>query len=44
MPHLRNPGQHGDLYAKLKIKLPKDLSGDERELFERLAELRDDES
>jgi curved DNA-binding protein len=44
MPHLRNPGQHGDLFAKLKIKLPKDLSGDERELFERLAGLRGDGS
>lgn len=44
MPHLRNPGQHGDLYVKLKIKLPKNLSGDERELYQRLAKLSREES
>jgi curved DNA-binding protein len=43
MPHLRNPGEHGDLYAHLRIKLPKSLSDQERELFERLAEFQKDE-
>jgi curved DNA-binding protein len=31
----------GDLYARLKIEVPKRLSDDERELFERLAEVSD---
>ncbi len=39
MPKLRNPAQHGDLYAKLQVTLPTKLSKEERELFERLAEL-----
>lgn len=39
MPKLRNPAQHGDLYAKLQVTLPTQLSKEERELFERLAEL-----
>lgn len=43
MPHLRNPREHGDLYAHLRIKLPKSLSDQERELFERLAEFQNDE-
>ncbi len=43
MPHLRNPGEHGDLYAHLRIKLPKSLSDQERELFERLAEFQKDD-
>jgi curved DNA-binding protein len=44
MPHLRNPGQHGDLFARLKIKLPENLTDDERALFERLSEMRGDEN
>ena len=32
-------GGHGDLYAVLKIEVPKQLSDEERELFERLAEV-----
>jgi curved DNA-binding protein len=31
----------GDLYARVKIVVPKKLSGEERELFERLAEVSD---
>jgi curved DNA-binding protein len=37
MPNLRSPSQLGDLYARLKIVLPKDLSADDRKLFEKLA-------
>jgi curved DNA-binding protein len=37
MPKLRNPKQHGDLYARLKVALPKDLSDEERQLFEKLS-------
>ena len=40
MPHLRNPSQHGDLYVRLKVRLPRDLNERERELFEELARLR----
>jgi curved DNA-binding protein len=32
-------GGHGDLYAQIKIVVPKKLSSEERELFERLAEV-----
>jgi curved DNA-binding protein len=32
-------GGHGDLYAVLKIEVPKKLTDEERELFERLAEV-----
>ncbi|MEE9216485.1 MAG: DnaJ C-terminal domain-containing protein [Anaerolineales bacterium] len=40
MPKLRNPSQHGDLLARLKITLPKKLSKEERKLFEELAKLQ----
>jgi curved DNA-binding protein len=39
MPQLKNPDQHGDLFAHLTVRLPEDLSQKERELFEQLAEL-----
>jgi curved DNA-binding protein len=39
MPHLRNPKRHGDLYVRLKIRLPRELSDEERDLYERLASL-----
>lgn len=38
MPKLRNPDRHGDLFAHLDVRLPTDLSDEERELFEKLAE------
>lgn len=41
MPNLRNPAQHGDVLARLKVTLPKKLSKKERELFKQLAELRE---
>ena len=37
MPNLRNPSQLGDLYARLKVVLPKDLSADDRQMFEKLS-------
>jgi len=40
MPTLRSPSKHGDLYARLKVSLPRDLSEEERELFARLAALQ----
>ncbi len=36
MPGLRNPQEHGDLYAEVQVRLPTDLSPRERELFEEL--------
>jgi curved DNA-binding protein len=39
MPRLRSPKQRGDLYAHLNIKIPGELSTEERQLFERLADL-----
>tara|TARA_B100002003_G_C13730320_1_gene365038 strand:+ start:98 stop:523 length:426 start_codon:yes stop_codon:yes gene_type:complete len=39
MPHLGNSSR-GDLLAKVVIKLPANLSPEEKELYEKLAELR----
>ncbi len=40
MPQLRDSNKHGDLYAKVKVVLPKDLSPKEKELFRDLAQIR----
>ncbi|WP_299821954.1 J domain-containing protein [uncultured Pontibacter sp.] len=40
MPHYGKPDQHGDLYVKINVLLPADLSKEERDLLERLRELR----
>lgn len=40
MPKLGNPSQHGDLFARLQVSLPKQLSDKERALFEQLSEIR----
>jgi len=40
MPRLNRPGQYGDLYAKVEVKLPTGLSAREKELFRKLASLR----
>jgi DnaJ-class molecular chaperone len=39
MPRLRGDG-HGNLYARVKVMLPMNLSDEERSLFEQLARLR----
>jgi curved DNA-binding protein len=36
MPQLRQPSQHGDLYAKVEVQLPTRLNERQRELFEEL--------
>ena len=41
MPKLRKTGEHGDLYARLQINLPQNLTDSERELFQQLSKLRD---
>lgn len=40
MPKLKQASEHGDLYAKAQIRLPKTLSSEEKRLFEQLAERR----
>jgi curved DNA-binding protein len=40
MPALRRPGQKGDLYVRLAMRVPQDLTPEETGLFHRLAELR----
>jgi curved DNA-binding protein len=36
MPHLRQPTEHGDLYARVEVRLPSKLSSRQKELFEEL--------
>jgi DnaJ-class molecular chaperone len=40
MPDLRNPGKYGDLYAKVKIVTPRNLSEKENALFRELSRIR----
>ena len=42
LPNLRNPQKRGDLYARLRVQVPKKLSPQEKELFRELASLRQD--
>jgi curved DNA-binding protein len=39
MPHLRQPQQRGDLLVKVKVKLPRSLTPEQKQLFEQLARL-----
>jgi curved DNA-binding protein len=39
MPKLRNPGDHGDLYAEVSVQLPTDLTSRQSELFEQLRDI-----
>jgi curved DNA-binding protein len=41
MPKLNQPGQHGDLYAKIDVRLPTRLTAKQRDLFEQLRKLED---
>ncbi len=40
MPLLKNPSQHGDLFARVSIQIPKQLTAQQRALFEKLREMR----
>ncbi len=40
MPRLKDPTQHGNLYARVEIEIPTDLSPEEKELFRRLSRLK----
>jgi curved DNA-binding protein len=40
MPKLKNPDQRGDLYVKVRVRLPQDLNEREKQLFRDLASMR----
>lgn len=40
MPLYNHPGQYGDLYVKISVTIPDNLSKKERDLFQQLRELR----
>lgn len=40
MPKLKNPEERGDLYTKIMVTLPENLTDQEIELFEELADIR----
>jgi curved DNA-binding protein len=40
MPHLKDSQKRGDLYAKVRVMVPQDLSAQETELFRELAGMR----
>lgn len=37
MPHLRDPQSRGDLFARIKVQIPRNLTPDQRTLFQQLA-------
>jgi curved DNA-binding protein len=40
MPSLRTSGTRGDLFARIKVQIPRSLSPEQRQLFEQLAQTR----
>ncbi|HEC21740.1 MAG TPA: J domain-containing protein [Chloroflexi bacterium] len=40
MPKLNKPGEYGDLYVRVHVEIPKNLSAKERALFKELANIR----
>jgi curved DNA-binding protein len=40
MPRLKNPKERGNLYVTVQVQLPKSLSPQESELFQKLRDLR----
>lgn len=41
MPHLRKPDQYGDLFARVEVRLPSNLTAQQRKLFEELQDLKE---
>ncbi len=39
MPQLKNPESRGDLYVRAKVKIPRNLTAEQRELFQKLEQL-----
>jgi DnaJ-class molecular chaperone len=44
LPRLRQPDQHGDLYAKVDVHVPQQLTARQRELFEELRAIAEKET
>lgn len=44
MPHLQQPDQHGDLYARVDVRLPAHLTPHQRELFKELRHASQEEA
>lgn len=40
MPHLKEPKTRGDLFARIKVQIPRNLTEEQRKLFEQLAKTR----
>lgn len=40
MPHLRTPSTRGDLFARTKVQIPRNLNPEQRRLFEELTKIR----
>ena len=40
MPKLKNPKEHGDLYVRAKVSLPRKLNAQQKELFQQLAKMK----
>ncbi|GAB4476626.1 MAG: DnaJ C-terminal domain-containing protein [Anaerolineales bacterium] len=40
MPNVKNPEQRGDLYVTVNVELPRNLTSEEKRLFEQLRQLR----
>lgn len=39
MPQLRTPSKHGDLFARIKVQIPRSLTPEQRRTFEQLANI-----
>jgi curved DNA-binding protein len=37
MPNIKNPDTRGDLFVRVKVRIPRNLSSEQRELFQKLA-------
>jgi curved DNA-binding protein len=40
MPNLKNPNSKGDLFVRLKVEIPRNLSSKQRELLEEVSKLK----
>jgi len=40
LPHIKDPKTYGDLFARLKVQIPQQLTPQQKELFEKLARLK----
>jgi curved DNA-binding protein len=40
MPQIKAPQSRGDLYVRAKIKIPRSLTAEQRDLYQKLAQSR----